>query len=155
MQVLAATQQRAYAEVDLHFNSQLRPPARSAIPRLLHQIFHRFPGIEEVGASDAGLRLQHAWRIKNPSWTLQFWDSERSRELIAKHYPAFLPLYLSLSPVQKVDSLRYFILHKYGGGECSDDLSDRIKLTLHLGGCSLRRHGCPPNRIARQVAAED
>ena len=126
------TQQRAYVEVDRHFNSQLRPPARSAIPRLLHQIYHRFPGID-TAPSDEGLRLQHAWRIKNPSWTLQFWDSERSRELIATHYPAFLPLYSSLSPVQKVDSLRYFILHKYGGGECSDALSGRAHLTFHFG----------------------
>lgn len=44
------------------------------------------------------------------------WTDETSRQLIAEHYPWFLPIFDGYQyPIQRADAIRYFVLHRYGG----------------------------------------
>lgn len=46
----------------------------------------------------------------------QLWSSAESREFLQREYSWFLPIYDSYRhPVQRVDSLKYFIMRHYGG----------------------------------------
>jgi len=47
---------------------------------------------------------------------LQLWTDELARDLIAKEYPWFLDSWDNYAfPIQRADSIRYFVLYHYGG----------------------------------------
>lgn len=44
------------------------------------------------------------------------WTDAKSRELIAEHYPWFLPTFDGYKyKIQRADAIRYFVLHRFGG----------------------------------------
>lgn len=46
----------------------------------------------------------------------QLWTNEKSREFIANEYPWFLETFDGYKyPIQRADSIRYFVLAHYGG----------------------------------------
>lgn len=46
----------------------------------------------------------------------QLWTNEKSRDFIAKEYPWFLDTFDGYKyPIQRADSIRYFVLAHYGG----------------------------------------
>jgi mannosyltransferase OCH1-like enzyme len=46
----------------------------------------------------------------------QLWTNEKSREFIAAEYPWFLETFDGYKyPIQRADSIRYFVLAYYGG----------------------------------------
>ena len=56
------------------------------------------------------------WPEKHPNWKYRLWGAADGRALIAEHYPHFVSTYDSYpDDVQRVDALRYFILHRFGG----------------------------------------
>ncbi len=87
------------------------------IPKLIHQVWFNFTG--EVGGGDIGEHnrlLRERVRAKNPNYRIHLWREKESEELIKKSYPQYWSTYLFLDPIiRKVDYLRFFLLHKYGG----------------------------------------
>jgi mannosyltransferase OCH1-like enzyme len=56
------------------------------------------------------------WRDMNPSWSYKLWNESECRDLIRDEYPFFLKTYESYKyDIERIDSVRYFILHKFGG----------------------------------------
>lgn len=63
------------------------------------------------------------------------WTDDLSREFIAKHYPSHLRMYDSYEfPIQRADSIRYFILHHFGGIYMDLDIGCRRRLDPLLQG---------------------
>lgn len=59
----------------------------------------------------------------------QLWTNEKSRDFIAKEYPWFLDTFDGYKyPIQRADSIRYFVLAHYGGTYI--DLDDVCRLGL-------------------------
>ena len=80
------------------------------IPQTIHQTWktHSLP---------AALRpLRESFRKHHPGWEHRLWSDADNRELVARHYPWFLPIYDGYSePIMRVDAARYFMMHRYGG----------------------------------------
>jgi len=52
----------------------------------------------------------------HPNWEVKLWTDESCQKLLAEDYPWFAPTYDKLKTVIiKVDSMKYAVLHKYGG----------------------------------------
>ncbi|KAL9111069.1 MAG: hypothetical protein Q9227_004502 [Pyrenula ochraceoflavens] len=52
----------------------------------------------------------------NPNWDYTLWTTESSRDFIATNYSWFLKTYDNYRyPVQRTDTIRYFLLRHYGG----------------------------------------
>ncbi|RDL34970.1 uncharacterized protein BP5553_06901 [Venustampulla echinocandica] len=104
-------------EVAIAHNSTSNPDRRpQLIPKIIHQVFHnwRDPGNETIPSDWDDLR--QSCIDLNPTWEYKLWTEKTSREFIATHYPWFLTTYDGYSfPVQRVDTVRYFLLLHYGG----------------------------------------
>lgn len=88
------------------------------IPRIIHQIYHPFPprtGDEvphEIFHADWVESIKH----NHPGWAYVLWTKDASRDLVANYYPDFLPAYDAYDvPIKKVDAIKYFALHRFGG----------------------------------------
>jgi mannosyltransferase OCH1-like enzyme len=63
------------------------------------------------------------------------WTDEVSRQFVATHYPSFLQMYDSYKyPIQRADSIRYFILHHFGGIYMDLDIGCRRRMDGLLQG---------------------
>jgi hypothetical protein len=112
------------------------------IPHVIHQIF--FGGEEAV--PDDYRRYAATWREKHPAWRFEFWDAARCRDFLLAHYAAFVPIYDQYRHrIQRVDAVRYYILHHFGGVYLDMDIeclrpidglvADRtLLLGAHVGG---------------------
>ncbi|KAH8658072.1 putative mannosyl phosphorylinositol ceramide synthase CSH1 [Xylariales sp. PMI_506] len=89
---------------------------KPAIPKILHQIFHNWhdPGNNTIPTVWNETRIP--CMQMNPGWEFKLWYEKESREFIEKEYPWFLSTYDGYKfPVQRIDTLRYFLLRHYGG----------------------------------------
>jgi mannosyltransferase OCH1-like enzyme len=90
---------------------QQQPPPR--IPKVVHQVYNMW--------SDGP--IPHDWEMDrkscmdlNPDYKFELWDKDSARELIATKYAWFLETFDNYRyPIQRADSIRYFILLEYGG----------------------------------------
>ena len=63
------------------------------------------------------------------------WTDDLSRQFVETHYPAFLQMYDSYKyPIQRADSIRYFILNHFGGIYMDLDIGCRRRLDPLLQG---------------------
>lgn len=86
--------------------------------KIIHQIwFGTIPNKNEASKAFESLRkYRDSWILKNPSWTYFSWNIDRCLELVKKHYAQHREMYDNYPyPIQKCDTIRYFILHRYGG----------------------------------------
>jgi mannosyltransferase OCH1-like enzyme len=80
------------------------------IPRIIHQTWKS----EQVPRS--WQPLQDTWKRLHPDWEHRLWTDDDNARFIAEHYPAFLPIYKAYDQeIKRVDAVRYFIMHHYGG----------------------------------------
>lgn len=109
-------------------------PADVTIPRILHQIWYQ-------GAASVPPRyraFRDGWHKAHPAWEHRLWDEAACRALLAAHYPDFLatweayPLF-----IQRIDSIRYFILDHHGGVYLDMDMECLRPLDPLLEGCEL------------------
>lgn len=85
-------------------------PCNMKIPKIIHQTY------KSASLPDHWKQTPVEWQENHPDWQYEFWSDERNRKLIEEHYPWFLEQYDSYAtPIQRSDSIRYFILHHYGG----------------------------------------
>jgi inositol phosphorylceramide mannosyltransferase catalytic subunit len=86
--------------------------------KIIHQIwFGIIPN--KISASKALKKLKpyrDSWITKNPSWCYICWDLDKCYKLIKNFYPHHLEMYKNYPyHIQRCDTIRYLILHRYGG----------------------------------------
>ncbi|GKZ31979.1 hypothetical protein AbraIFM66950_000978 [Aspergillus brasiliensis] len=65
----------------------------------------------------------------HPNWETYLWTDENASRFVQNHYPHFLLTWESYPHlVQRVDALRYMVLHKYGGAVLDYDLACKRSL---------------------------
>ncbi|KIM94309.1 hypothetical protein OIDMADRAFT_71161, partial [Oidiodendron maius Zn] len=108
---VAITQQEiasAYAEP----GGQQRP---QLIPKIIHQVYHDWRHQNQLLPSDWD-DLRQTCISLNEDWEYMLWTEEKSRDFLEANYPHFIKTYDGYRyPVQRVDALRYFLMHHYGG----------------------------------------
>lgn len=115
------------------------------IPFILHQIWHAVHFPEPPERYREGSR---SFLEKHPGWRFQFWDDRTSRSFIAANYRRFLPTYVGYAFwAKRVDALRYFLLHFYGGvyldmdAECWKNIEPLLEGFGFVGCANHRRPG--------------
>ncbi|OAQ98275.1 hypothetical protein LLEC1_03917 [Akanthomyces lecanii] len=87
------------------------------VPRIIHQVLHnwRQHGNESKLLPEWETQRQSC-RDKNPEWEYKFWTEDMSRDLIRNEFPWFVETYENFRyPIQREQTVRYFILRHYGG----------------------------------------
>lgn len=118
-----------YAHVP-KYNTSVHPDA--TIPPIIHFIWFEnlyettdITDIPSIG-SNAPRRCQKV----NPDFTVNVWNSSAARDLLEQNYDWFLPTYDNYPyPIQRVDAIKYFVLHHYGGFYLDLDITCRRSLT--------------------------
>lgn len=91
-------------------NSSLIEQRPQIIPKIIHQTYKN-ETIPEVW-----VEAQQSCIDLHPDYEYILWTNEKSREFIAAEYPWFLDTFDGYSyPIQRADSIRYFILAHFGG----------------------------------------
>ncbi|GES62848.1 MIPC synthase subunit [Aspergillus terreus] len=91
-------------------NSSLIEQRPQIIPKIIHQTYKN-ETIPEVWKE-----AQQSCIDLHPDYEYILWTNEKSREFIANEYPWFLETFDGYKyPIQRADSIRYFVLAHYGG----------------------------------------
>lgn len=65
----------------------------------------------------------------NPDFTINVWNASAARDLLEQHYDWFIETYDSYThPIQRVDAIKYFVLHHFGGFYLDLDIACRRSL---------------------------
>jgi mannosyltransferase OCH1-like enzyme len=86
--------------------------------KIIHQVwFGIIPNRRDAKKAYKSLqKYRDSWLTQNPKWVYFCWNLKNCRELIKSFYPQHIELYDSYSyHIQRCDTVRYFILHRYGG----------------------------------------
>lgn len=106
---IAKETKRKLASMPRHINGRSAPP----LPKIIHQQW------KTDTIPDGVFTEYHAqWKklFPEPEYKHMLWTDESGRKLIADHFPWFLDAFDGYSMnIQRADSMRYFILYKYGG----------------------------------------
>ena len=104
--------------------------------RIIHQIwFGTIPNKGEAKKTYSKLKIyRDSWLIKNPTWCRIEWNKTACFELIQKFYPEHNEMFKQYKyEIQRCDTIRYVILHRYGGWYvdmdyyCNRPLDDAMK----------------------------
>ncbi|PYH42909.1 glycosyltransferase family 32 protein, partial [Aspergillus saccharolyticus JOP 1030-1] len=108
----------AYADNRTASNETARVPTR------LHHV-HLGPNAPRAEWLTARAQcLEH-----HPGWETFLWQDENATAFVQSHYPDLLAMWQSYPAlVQRVDALRYMVLHTYGGAILDMDLACRRSL---------------------------
>ncbi|MEC4813576.1 MAG: glycosyltransferase [Scytonema sp. PMC 1069.18] len=108
----------------------------SKIPKIIHQVFFSTQAV----IPEHYCRYSQTVKEHHRHWEYVVWDETKSRKFIEENYSWFLSVFDSYRyPIQRIDSIRYFILYHYGGFymdmdiECLkpiDDLLEDFELVL-------------------------
>ncbi|KAH6684272.1 nucleotide-diphospho-sugar transferase [Halenospora varia] len=103
-------------EVAAAHNATIPDSRPQLIPKIIHQVYHNWHDPKNETMPADWDELRQSCITLNPGWEYKLWTERKSREFISKNYPWFLKTYDGYSfPVQRVDSVRYFLLLHYGG----------------------------------------
>jgi len=83
--------------------------------KIIHQVWFKLSNkSDELFKKFSAYR--DSWIEYNPDWTYIIWTENISRNFMYTFYPQFLDMYDSYPyDIQRVDAIRYFALHRYGG----------------------------------------
>lgn len=91
-------------------NSSLIEQRPQIIPKIIHQTYKN-ETIPEVW-----VEAQQSCIDLHPDYEYILWTNEKSRDFIAAEYPWFLDTFDGYKyPIQRADSIRYFVLAHFGG----------------------------------------
>jgi mannosyltransferase OCH1-like enzyme len=98
------------------------------IPKIIHQVYWDFYGDnKEIPEVWKDYHLTWKQKFPEPEYEHLLWDLEKSTNLIKEHYPQFLETFKGYPKhIQRADSVRYFILQKYGGIYADLDCEVRV-----------------------------
>jgi mannosyltransferase OCH1-like enzyme len=86
--------------------------------KIIHQIwFGTIPNKKIAKKAFESLRkYRDSWLNQNPSWTYVCWNLVKCKDLVKYYYCQHKEMYDNYPyPIQRCDTVRYFILHRYGG----------------------------------------
>lgn len=85
--------------------------------RLVHQVwFDLGKGPDPVGPEFLEARSSVDRYLAGSGWVVVQWDEEGALELLSELYPGYLAVYRGYPhAIQRVDAVRYFALHAFGG----------------------------------------
>lgn len=86
--------------------------------KVIHQIwFGTIPNKKAAAKALQKLeKYRDSWLINNPTWTYMCWNLQRCNELVKYFYAHHKEMYDKYPyQIQRCDTVRYFILHRYGG----------------------------------------
>lgn len=86
--------------------------------KIIHQIwFGLIPNKRVAKKQFEKLRkYRDSWILNNPNWKYYCWNYENCEKLVKTFYPQHLEMYRKYPYlIQKCDTVRYFILDRYGG----------------------------------------
>ncbi|EEU35805.1 uncharacterized protein NECHADRAFT_55741 [Fusarium vanettenii 77-13-4] len=85
-------------------------PDRYKVPRILHQT------CANETIPDAWVHSQRSCINAYSDFEYKLWTDERARDFLSSEYPWFLDTWDNYAfPIQRADSIRYFVLYHYGG----------------------------------------
>ncbi|WQF79043.1 Putative glycosyltransferase, DXD sugar-binding, nucleotide-diphospho-sugar transferase [Colletotrichum destructivum] len=100
------------------------PSYEDKIPPILHHII--------LGNPKAARTWQHARQScldMHPGWESHLWTDDKAAQFVAEKFPQLKEMWDDYRhPVQRVDALRYLLLHEYGGVVLDMDLRCRRAL---------------------------
>ena len=101
------------------FTNYANHTSENTIPPIIHFIWFvdLYETHEEVSTTPSmGSHAPELCQQFNPDFTINIWNSTAARSLLEEHYAWFLETYDSYShPIQRVDAIKYFVVHHYGG----------------------------------------
>lgn len=113
----------------------------SKIPKIIHHTW------KDLNIPDYLVDLINTWKNFHPNWEFNFWTDDMNRDFIIKYYPGFASVYDSYpTSIQRVDAVRYFILHKVGGVfididfECFQNIEPLLKNSSCVFGIEPEEH---------------
>jgi len=84
------------------------------IPKIIHHIWFDFGQGQSL--PERYIKLRQMWLNLHPNWSFWLWDEIMADKFVKNNYPEFSEVYFNYRhKIQKVDSLRYMIMHFYGG----------------------------------------
>ncbi|KAJ5831762.1 hypothetical protein N7474_000073 [Penicillium riverlandense] len=105
------------AVADAIHRAELPPPNSSMIeqrPQIIPKIIHQTYKSETI--PEVWVDAQQSCIDLHPDYEYILWTNEKSRDFIAAEYPQFLETFDGYKyPIQRADSIRYFVLTHYGG----------------------------------------
>jgi mannosyltransferase OCH1-like enzyme len=88
----------------------LKEEGSIAIPKIIHQTWKT----AEIPAEWKA--YPQTWKDHHPGWTYRLWTDEDFLPFVREHFPEFQQTFTAYSyQIQRVDAIRYLILHKFGG----------------------------------------
>ena len=86
--------------------------------KIIHQVwFGTIPNKSKAKKTYEKMRIyRNSWKEKNSTWYQIEWNKEMSNTLVKTFYPEHYELYKNYKyEIQRCDTVRYMILHRYGG----------------------------------------
>ena len=69
-------------------------------------------------------------RKMNPGYKYVLWTEQKAIAMICRFYPEFLKMFVNLKePIERVDTFKYFLLHRYGGIYLDADIISKRPLS--------------------------
>ena len=118
------------------------------IPKIIHQIYWDFYG-NNKDIPKKWKSYSQSWKDKFPETEYQhiLWDYDKSKDLIEKEYNWFLETWNNYPKhIQRVDTVRYFIMYHYGGIYADLDCEVRENFYLDLDQNNINLAGNPYSR---------
>jgi len=101
---------------------------RVHIPRIVHVTYKSREELPEEWEKSI-----QVWEEMHPDWEIRFWSDKDIEEFVHNEFPQYEALHKSYKYViQRVDSVRYMILHHYGGLYSDMDIYPAVSLNKLL-----------------------
>ncbi|KYK60238.1 glycosyl transferase [Drechmeria coniospora] len=98
-------------------------PYHDVIPPVLH---HIALGMPRTGWPPEWEETVRSCLELHPGWTAHLWTDENAASFVADRFPELYDMWESYPyPIERVDALRYMVLHEYGGAILDMDLRCR------------------------------
>ncbi len=105
------------------------PASKLSIPKIIHQTWKTKDIPNHWKSSHLG------WIRYHPEYYYILWTDEMNLDLVRRFYPEFLEKYLSFPyNIQRVDAVRAFYLHRYGGVYSDLDIEPLKDISSYLQG---------------------
>lgn len=94
------------------------------VPKIIHKIWFNFKNtVQGETPPEQHLFSEIECRRINKDYNIMFWNEQKANDFIKAQYPFFYSYFMRYpKKIQKVDALRYFLLHHYGGVYMDSDI---------------------------------
>ena len=99
---------KAYAAID-SLIATAQPPS-SSFPHIIHQSW------KDGSLPPNFQNWSQSWSRLHPSYEYKLWTDRDNHDLVAQHFPSFLPIYEGLDhKIKRADVVRFLYMYHYGG----------------------------------------